>query len=168
MGLSLNRAEFSLNSLSLANSENLRNHWSMNWVQFQDPFCYPCSCGTMVTNLSLTQEIVGSNALLLISNFLSPNSANSVALFKENSNSSDISFNFSPEFLHGWRTLGTGMCLLTKCLLRTEKVRINKTCIKHNSWLRHFRSDDVIMYIHNDVMTCKMTLWCSNMSCSPN
>ena len=30
----------------------------------------------------------------------------------------------------------------------------NKSCVKHNSWLRHFqghfRSDDVIMYIQNE------------------
>ena len=31
----------------------------------------------------------------------------------------------------------------------------NESCVKHNSWLRHFkchfRSDDVIMYIQNEV-----------------
>ena len=44
--------------------------------------------------------------------------------------------------------------------------KMNKSCVTYNSWLhyfqRHFRSDDVIMYIQNDVMTCKM------MSCRPN
>ena len=39
---------------------------------------------------------------------------------------------------------------------------MNKSCVKHKSWLCHFRSDDVIMYIQNDVMTYKM------MSCRPN
>ena len=37
----------------------------------------------------------------------------------------------------------------TICLI----LNMNKSCVKHNSWLRHFRSDDVIMDIQNDVMT---------------
>ena len=36
---SLNGAELSLNSVNSGNSENLRNHWSMNWVQYKDLLC---------------------------------------------------------------------------------------------------------------------------------
>ena len=58
-GGSLNGAELLLNSVNPGNSENL----SMNWVQFKDPLCYLCVCGTVVSSLSLTQEIVGSKIL---------------------------------------------------------------------------------------------------------
>ena len=58
---SLNGAELSLNS---GNSENLRNHWSMNWVQYKDLLCYLCLCGLVVSSLSLTQEILGSSPTL--------------------------------------------------------------------------------------------------------
>ena len=64
---SLNGAELSLNS---GNSENLRNHWSMNWVQYKDLLCYLCLCGLVVSSLSLTQEILGSSPTLLIFYFL--------------------------------------------------------------------------------------------------
>ena len=43
----------------------------MNWAQFKDPLCFLYLCGTVVSFLSLTQEIVGSNtAILLILKFL--------------------------------------------------------------------------------------------------
>ena len=58
---SLNGAELSLNS---GNSENLRNHWSMNWVQYKDLLCYLCLHGLVVSSLSLTQEILGSSPTL--------------------------------------------------------------------------------------------------------
>ena len=51
---SLNGAELSLNS---ANSENLRNHWNMNWVQFKDPLCYLCLCDAVISSLCLTRDI---------------------------------------------------------------------------------------------------------------
>ena len=60
---SLNGAELSLNS---TNSENLRNHWGMNWVQYNDLLCYLCLCGLVVSSPSLTQEILGSNPTMLI------------------------------------------------------------------------------------------------------
>ena len=63
---SLNEAELSLNSVKSGNSENLRNHWSMNWVQYKDLICYLCLCGLVVSPLSLTQEILGSSPTLLI------------------------------------------------------------------------------------------------------
>ena len=62
MEFSLNGAELSLNSV---NSENLRNHWSMNWVQYKDLLCYLCLCGLVVSSLSLTQENLGSSPTLL-------------------------------------------------------------------------------------------------------
>ena len=37
----------------------------------------------------------------------------------------------------------------------------NKSCVKHNNWLCHFRSDDVIMNMQNYVIMFKMTSWCS-------
>ena len=63
MEFSLNGAELSVNS---GNSENLRNHWSMNWVQHKDLLCYLWLCGLVVSFLSLTQEILGSSPTLLI------------------------------------------------------------------------------------------------------
>ena len=67
---SLNGAELSLNSMNSVNSENLRNHWSMNWVQYEDLLCYMCLCGTVVSSLFLTQEILGSNPAFLLFWFL--------------------------------------------------------------------------------------------------
>ena len=80
---SLNGAELSLNSV---NSENLRNRWSINWVQYKDLLCYLCLCGLVVSPLSLTQDILGSNPTILFFCFLSLNSQNSVKTFRENSN----------------------------------------------------------------------------------
>ena len=57
----------------------------MDWVQFKDLLCYLCLCGTVLSFLSLTQEIVGSNTAILLGFFWSLNSANSVKTFKENS-----------------------------------------------------------------------------------
>ena len=42
---------------------NLINHWSMNYCQFKDLFCYMCLPGAVVTYRFLTQEIAGSNIL---------------------------------------------------------------------------------------------------------
>ena len=64
MEFSLNEVELSLNSVNSGNSENLRNHWSMNWVQYKDLLCYLCLCGLVVSSLSLTQEILGSSPTL--------------------------------------------------------------------------------------------------------
>ena len=66
MEFSLNGAELSLNSVKSGNLENLRNHWSMNWVQYNDLLCYLWLCGLVVSFLSLTQEILGSSPTLLI------------------------------------------------------------------------------------------------------
>ena len=49
-----------------ANSRNLINHWSMNWAQFKDPFCYMCLAGTVVASWSLRQKVGGLNNLLKI------------------------------------------------------------------------------------------------------
>ena len=45
-----------------------------------------CLAGAVVTSLSLTQEVVGSNPFTEVTNILSLNSANSVKTFRENSN----------------------------------------------------------------------------------
>ena len=66
MEFSLNGAELSLNS---GNSENLRNHWGMNWVQHNDLLSYNCLCGTVVESLSLTQEILGTNPAIFLFDF---------------------------------------------------------------------------------------------------
>ena len=58
-------AEPSLNSANSASSENLRNHWIMNWVQFRVTLCYLCLCGTVVSSLFLLHEIVGSYTEIL-------------------------------------------------------------------------------------------------------
>ena len=62
MKFSLNGAELSLN---LGNSEKLRNHWSMNCVQYK--------------SLSLTQEVLGSNPAIFLFDFW-------FLIFRENSN----------------------------------------------------------------------------------
>ena len=38
-----------IDSVNSGNSENLRNHWSMNWVQYKDLLYYLCLCGLGVT-----------------------------------------------------------------------------------------------------------------------
>ena len=42
------------------NSDNLTNHWSMNWSQFEDPLCDLCLHRAVVSSLYFVQEIVGS------------------------------------------------------------------------------------------------------------
>ena len=59
MDFSLNGAELSLNSLNSANSGNLVNHSSMNWVQFKDLGVQMCLADTVVASWSLTQEVAG-------------------------------------------------------------------------------------------------------------
>ena len=81
MEFSLNCADFSLNSV---NSENLTNHWRMNWGQFKVPRCYlhlPC---TVISTLSLTQHVRGlsTEILLIFGKQVSLNSANSFRLGK--------------------------------------------------------------------------------------
>ena len=88
LGFSVNGAELLLISVNSANSENLRNHWSMNWVQYKDQLCYLCLCGLVVSSLSLTQEILGSNLTILIFWFLIfffVSSLNSAKTFRESS-----------------------------------------------------------------------------------
>ena len=59
----------------------------MNQGQFKDPLCYMCLCGTVVSFLSLTQEVAGSNTAIvfIFDEKLSLNSRNSVKTFRENS-----------------------------------------------------------------------------------
>ena len=62
--------EFSLNGAKLSlNSENLRNHWGMNWVRYKDLLCCLWLCGWVVKSLSLTQEILGSNPAIFFFDF---------------------------------------------------------------------------------------------------
>ena len=56
-------------SLISLNSENLRNHWGMNWVHYKDLLSDNCLCGTVVESLSLTQEILGSNPAVFLFDF---------------------------------------------------------------------------------------------------
>ena len=46
---------------------------------------------------------------------------------------------------------------------------MNKSCVKHNSWLHHFKSDDVIIYIQNDVVliSIKLLKTCPRKLCAP-
>ena len=63
-----------------ANSENMRNHWSMNWSQLKDPLP-----DAVVASWFLTQETVGSNTLLSHRYFTnSVDSADSIK-FRKNS-----------------------------------------------------------------------------------
>ena len=49
-----------------------------------------CPAGTVVVSWSLTQEVVGSNPFIVMTNIFSLNSANSVKTFRENSNVLDV------------------------------------------------------------------------------
>ena len=49
----LNVLGFSLNGAELwLNSENLRNHWILNWAQFKDPIRYPTFCQYGIISVS--------------------------------------------------------------------------------------------------------------------
>ena len=50
-----------MNSVNFANSEHLRNHSNIIWVQIKYPFCYLCPPETVVACYVLTEEIAGSN-----------------------------------------------------------------------------------------------------------
>ena len=52
------------NSLNSANSQNLKNHWSMNWGQVKGPHCYLCLSATVVASWFRTQEVAGLKTLL--------------------------------------------------------------------------------------------------------
>ena len=52
------------NSVNSANSENIRNHWSMNWGQLKDPLCYLCLAGVVIASWFLTKEVAGRNTLV--------------------------------------------------------------------------------------------------------
>ena len=56
-----------------------------------------------------------------------------------------------------------------KPFLSIRKKYQNKNCLKHNTWVRHFRSDDVIMYIQNDVIliSIKVPKACPRKLCAP-
>ena len=73
----LNGAERSLNSVNSANSENLINHWSMNWTQFKDPVSHICLADTVAASWSLIQDVAGWQI------FLSLNSLNWVKIFSK-------------------------------------------------------------------------------------
>ena len=51
------------NSVNSANSENLINHWCMNWAQFKDLVSHMCLAGTVVACWFVTQEVAGTNTL---------------------------------------------------------------------------------------------------------
>ena len=61
-------------SLNSANSGNLMDQWSMNWVQFKDPVSHMCLAGAVVTSWSLTQEVASSSYFTVMTFFLSLNS----------------------------------------------------------------------------------------------
>ena len=50
------------------NSDNLINHWSMNWNQFKDPTSNVCLAGTVVACWSLTQEMASSSPFTVMTN----------------------------------------------------------------------------------------------------
>ena len=73
----LNGAELSMNSVILVNSSSLRNHWSMNWIQFKGSLCYRCLPDAVVACWFLTQEIEGSNILFFFKHKYSTKSVDS-------------------------------------------------------------------------------------------
>ena len=60
---------------------------SMNEGQFNDPLCYLCLFGAVVSSLSLKARALGSSTaiLFIFEKKLSLNSVNSVKTFRENS-----------------------------------------------------------------------------------
>ena len=61
-------SKWNRNSLNLANSANLINHWSMNWAQFKDPASHLCLAGAVVASWSLTQDVAGSSPFTVMTN----------------------------------------------------------------------------------------------------
>ena len=53
------------------NSDNLINHWSMNWAQFKDPVSHVCLSGTVVACWFVAQKVVGLNTHFLQNYFSS-------------------------------------------------------------------------------------------------
>ena len=47
------------------NSGNLINNRSMNLGEYYNPLCYLCLVGSIVTSLSLTRKVAGSNNLFI-------------------------------------------------------------------------------------------------------
>ena len=82
----LNRAEFSLNSVNSANSGNLINHWSMNWVQFEDPISHMCLAGAVVASWSLTPEVAGLSPFTVMTNIFVTVFTEFSEIFMKNSN----------------------------------------------------------------------------------
>ena len=76
------------NSMYPANSGNLINQWSINYVQLKDPVSHLCLVGTEVASKSLILETAGSNSFN-DKYFLSLNSGNSVKTFSKNSTEKD-------------------------------------------------------------------------------
>ena len=74
-----------MNSVISANSENLINHLSMNWVDFKDPVSHMCLAGAVVVSWSLTQKVAGLSSLVVMTNIVSLNSLNPVKTFRKNS-----------------------------------------------------------------------------------
>ena len=70
MQFSLNGTEFLLNSVNSTNSENLINHWSMNWGQLIDPFYYLYLAGTVAKSSSFTREVTGLSPFTVMTNAL--------------------------------------------------------------------------------------------------
>ena len=42
------------------------NHWNVDWGQFKDCISHMCLAGTVLASWSLTQEVVGFNAMIAI------------------------------------------------------------------------------------------------------
>ena len=87
MEFSLNGAELSLNALNSVNSENLINHWSINWDQFNCPLLAVSLWNSGRISVSHTGDggfEYGNCFKIML--FLSLNSAISVKTFRENSN----------------------------------------------------------------------------------
>ena len=59
-----------LDSVNSGNSENLRNHWGMNWVQYKVLLSCLWLCGWVVESLSLTHEVLGSNPVIFLFYYL--------------------------------------------------------------------------------------------------
>ena len=68
--------------MNSVNSKILINQLTMNWDKFRD-FLFLCLDDCVVTSLSITQEVVGSNNLF--TKKLSLNPMNVVIIFRENS-----------------------------------------------------------------------------------
>ena len=105
----LNEAELLWNSV---NWENLKNHWSMNWGQFEDPLSYLC-LGAEIAYLFHTQELAGWNTVIFL-HFFTTSTHSTEFIYKKLEKSNDKKLQLAHDFGSGtWSFKFTFLSLVT-------------------------------------------------------